>query len=387
MRRMVLWLLGTAGALLGLVIGGGGWVYAGQLLPAPMRDRALDQTATLTQRGTVLLPPDRRACLQRFGLLLEGGSFLVYSGPIIAGSCTDDPDRRMVVERTIEQVVTGEPPLQQTIAARFDEYVVGADPGDVGLAFAEVDVPLRGDLGTAPAWMVEGARPDTVIFVHGRSGTRAESLRLLPAVVDAGYSAMVITHRNDLAGGPTTEDAVGRFGQEEWADLAAAVEVARERGAERIALVGYSQGASIISYLLRNEPPADLAGVVLDSPLLDLGDTLIQQARLRDIPDPLIPPVLLGTRLVAALRAGLWVGDVQHVDALAEVEVPLLLIHGEADDFVPVGPTDDLAGRRQSRGRATTFLRPEGVGHVEGWNADPDGYTAAITGFLAQVLP
>lgn len=386
MRRATLWLLGTAGALLGLVIGGGGWVYAGQLLPAPTRDRALDQTATVTERGTVLLPPDRRACLQRFGLLLEGGAFLIYSGPVVAGGCTGDPDSRMVVERMIEQVVTGEPPVQQTIAARFDEYVVGADPGDVGLAFTEVDVPLRDDLGTAPAWVVEGASPDTVIFVHGRSGTRAESLRLLPAVVEAGYTAMAITHRNDMAGGPTTDDAVGRFGQQEWADLAAAVEVARERGAERIALVGYSQGASVISYLLRNEPPPDLAGVVLDSPLLDLGDTLVQQARLRDIPDPLIPPILLGTRLVADLRAGFDVADVHHVDALVEVEVPLLLIHGEADDFVPVGPTDELAGRRESRGRPTTFVRPEGVGHVEGWNADPDGYTAAVTDFLGEVM-
>ncbi|HUG86650.1 MAG TPA: alpha/beta fold hydrolase [Euzebya sp.] len=391
-RRVAVGMLGTAGALVGLVVVGGGWVYAGQLLPAPMRDRTLDITATLTGRGTVLLPPVRQACAERFGLLLQGGSFLIYSGPIIAGSCADDPESQAVVERTVEAVVEGDPPIGRTIPARFDVYVLDGDPSRVGLAFAEVDVPLEDGLGTAPAWLVEGARPETVIIVHGRSGTRGESLRILPAIVEAGYTAMVITHRNDRDGGPDTDDAVGRFGQDEWPDLRAAIAVARDRGAPRIVLMGFSQGASVISYHLRRagDPGAiteDIAGVVFDSPLLSLRDTLVQQARLRDIPDPMIPPVLLGTGMVARLRAGFDVGDVEHVDALTDLEVPMLLLHGDADDFVPIQPTDDLAEARHAAGRDTTYERIEGAGHVEGYNADAARYTAAITGFLARVMP
>lgn len=388
--RTILWVLGTAGALLGLVAGGGGWVYAGQLLPAPTRDRALDVTATLTGRGTVLITPDRRACLERFGLLLEGGAFLVFSGPVVAGSCDGGRDTPGVVERTIESLSDGQagaPAPDRTIGARFDEYVVGQDPGDVGLDFTEVEIPLGGSLGSAPAWLVEGARSDTVIFVHGRSGTRAEALRVLPSVVEAGYSALVITHRNDNSGGPPTADGVGRFGQQEWPDLRAAVTLASQRGAENIVLLGYSQGASLISYYLRNVGSQGIAGLVFDSPLLSLDSTLRQQARLRDIPDPLIPPILFGTRQVAQLRAGFDIGDVEHVEALSTLEVPLLLIHGDADDFVPIEPTDDLAGARQIRGLDTTYLRIEGAGHVEGWNTDADRYTAAVTDFLTRVTP
>lgn len=387
--RTVLWVLGTAGALLGLVAGGGGWVYAGQLLPAPTRDRTLDVPATLTDRGTVLLPPDRRACLERVGLLVEGGAFLVYAGPVVAGSC-EDPDAPGVVERTIQRLdETGGPvpAPARTVGARFDEYVFRGDPAAVGLAFTEVAVPLGGSLGSAPAWLVEGARPDTVVFVHGRSGTREESLRLLPAVVEAGYTALVISHRNDNAGGPATADAVGRFGQAEWPDLRAAVTFARNRGAGQVVLLGYSQGASVIAYHLRNVGVAGIAGVVFDSPLLSLDATLVQQARLRDIPDPLIPPIVFGTGVVARLRAGFDVGDVAHVEALSSLEVPLLLVHGDADDFVPVGPTDELAGARQSRGLDTAYERIEGAGHVEGWNAAEARYTAAITGFLGRTMP
>jgi uncharacterized protein len=392
-RKLVV-ALGTAGALLGLVVVGGGIVYAGQLLPAPSRDRTLDVTATLTDRGTVLLPPERRACLERFGLLVQGGAFLIYSGPIVGGTCTEDPEARGVVERTIERVVRGDPPADVTLAARFDEYVVDGNPAAVGLPFTVVDVPLGDGLGTAPAWLVEGS-DDWVILVHGRSGTREESLRILPTAAAGGRTAMVITHRNDNAGGPATDDRVGRFGQAEWQDLQAAIDTARARGASRIVLMGFSQGASTIAYLQRaargedgsGAADPDLAGIILDSPLLSLHTTLVQQARLRDIPDPLIPPVLFGTQQVARVRAGFDIGDLEHVETLSTVGVPLLLIHGDEDDFVPIEPTDRLSGARQTRGLDTTYERIEGAGHVEGWNTDSARYTAAVGAFLDRVMP
>ena len=122
---------------------------------------------------------------------------------------------------------------------------------------------------------------DWVILVHGRSATRAEALRLLPTVTESGASALVVTYRNDMAGAPVTFDAVGRFGQTEWVDLQAAVAYARAEGARRIVLAGFSQGGSLISYYLRNAGEAEVDGVILDSPLLSLPDTLVQQARLR----------------------------------------------------------------------------------------------------------
>ncbi len=382
-RRIIGGLLGTAGTLVALVTFGGGWTYSGQLLPAPARDRTLDVSATLTPDGTVLLTPERRACLETFGLLLPDGAFLTYGGPVVAGSCTG-LDGAEPVERTVTEVVQGAPAVGAELPARFDEYTFGTDldPGDVGLTFSEVEVPLEEDLGTAPAWRIDGD-DDWVIMVHGRSGTRAEMLRLLPTVVEGGRSALVITHRNDMAGGPRTTDEVGRFGQTEWRDLRAAVAHARSQGAQRIVLVGFSQGGSVISYLLREEGQEGIDGVILDSPLLSLSSTLTQQARLRDIPDPLIPPILFGTRQLSRLRAGFVIGDVEHVDALSTTTLPMLLIHGDEDDFVPPAPSAELAARRPD---GLTYLSIPGAGHVEGWNTDRELYTAAVRTFLDAVL-
>ncbi|MEE8601191.1 hypothetical protein, partial [Euzebya tangerina] len=253
--RLLIGIAGVTSALLGLVTVGGGLVYSGQLLPAPARDRTLEFQATLTEDGTILLPPDRRACLATFAMLLEGDALVVYGGPVVAGRC--GADQAGMVERTVQRVVMGDPPLGREVGARFDEYAGLADPSDVDVPFTEVEVPIPGevdgDLGigadrVAPAWRVDGtdAPEDWVILVHGRSATRAEALRSLPTVVDSGATALVITYRNDMAGAPETMDAVGRFGQTEWVDLEAAVSYARSEGARRVVLMGFSQGGSLI---------------------------------------------------------------------------------------------------------------------------------------------
>ncbi|CAN5574340.1 hypothetical protein BH24ACT15_BH24ACT15_04880 [soil metagenome] len=116
--------------------------------------------------------------------------------------------------------------------------------------------------------------------------------------------------------------------------------------------MGFSQGASLIAYYLRNtdvRADADrqtVHGVIFDSPLLSLGSTLAQQARRRSIPGPLIPPVLYGTRMVAGLK-------------------------------------DRVAARRPA---GLTYERIPGAGHVEGWNTDPRRYALAVRTFLSRAF-
>lgn len=367
----------AVGGLLGLLTIGGGWVYTSQLLPATARDRTFDITATVNADGTITLPAERRACPERFAILLEGGHFLRYGGAR-EGDCVIAPTAAQTVTREVLEVVEGDPPTGVPLAARFDEYVFLSDPSDAGLEVEEVIVDT--ELGPAEAWFVGGDRRTWVIFVHGRTSTRGETLRLMGPVSSAGYPSLSITYRNDFAGGPEGPDGVSHFGAEEWRDLRSAVTYAREEGAEQVVLVGYSQGASLVSFYLREEGSAHVAGVVLDSPLLDLPETLVLQAQRRNIPGPLIGPILFGTRVLAQLRAGVDVRAVRHVDALAELDVPVLLIHGDADDFVPVGPSDELAARA---GDGLIYERIEGAGHVEGWNTDQQRYVGAVLDFLA----
>ena len=61
--------------------------------------------------------------------------------------------------------------------------------------------------------------------------------------------------------------------------------------------------------------------------------------------------------------------------------VPVLIIHGDADDTVPAATSEAYAAARPD---LVTYLRVPGAGHVEGWTSDQDGYGAALRAFVQR---
>ena len=135
--------------------------------------------------------------------------------------------RRSLTDRT------GIPPAPG-IRTRIKRHTFEGDPHRAfGLAFEDIDVPTP--LGPMPAWMIPGGPGTTgrgtgmwAVVVHGRGGTRAGMLRLVPALHDLGITSLVISYRND-AGAPGP-DGLFHLGDTEWLDLEAAVHEALSRG-------------------------------------------------------------------------------------------------------------------------------------------------------------
>jgi uncharacterized protein len=221
----------------------------------------------------------------------------------------------------------------------------------LGLAFSEVEVD--GPDGVLPAWLVPGAEASDdeadaeasgetdgdgseatgsdhtyAVMVHGRGATREELHRSLRTVHAVGLDALVITVRNDPEA-PADPDGWGRFGDAEWEDLQAAVDhLVDERDADRLVLVGSSQGGSIVlSYLQRGEHTDRVDGVVLTSPIVSMHDTLVLQAQGRGVPDVAIPPLLWSTKLLATLRSGLRFDRLEHAaeDRVDAYDAPMLV--------------------------------------------------------------
>jgi uncharacterized protein len=252
--------------------------------------------------------------------------------------------------------------------------------------FREVSVP--GPLGGYPAWELPGRRGDTwVIAVHGRGCDRRESLRVLPALSDLGLPVLVVTYRNDL-GAPVGPDGLYHLGDSEWADLAAAVDYARGRGARRVVLFGWSMGAAITgAYLDRAPGAAGVAAVLWDSPVLDWRATLHQQARLMRLPSRAATVLVSLVTRIAGARAGI---DFDRFDLLRSPpsrRPPTLLIQGGADSAVPPAPGRALHAASAALGWPMEYLEVPGAEHTAGWNTDPAGYDAAVTGFLRRVVP
>lgn len=262
-------------------------------------------------------------------------------------------------------------------AAWYAWYFDGT-PADVGLAYEDVVVPSpAGDL---PSWYLPGDGGDTwVVAVHGRDGDREEALRALPTLAEAGLPTLVIRYRND--DGVPTSDGLLRLGDAEWQEVEAAMTWARERGAQRFVLVGWSMGGAVVMQVLDRAAEADrVIGVVLDGPVLDWRATLALQAADRGLPAVLASAAGLATEL----RLGLDLDDFDWVARADEVDVPVLIFHGPDDGYVAWEPSRDLAAARPD---VVTFEQVDGAGHTRSWNADPDRYEQALLAFLAAVEP
>ena len=369
-------------ALLALVVFGVGWYFAGQLTDEPSvrpfepDNELLD--VDLTAQTLTLVDEGWAAVDGSWGLQLPGDRHLVLTRQLDRGDGT-------VTWGWFDLV--GRPPPRAGEDVRVDEFVAVGTPGAIGLDFEDVDV--AGPLGPLPAWWVPAADAvGTVVFAHGRGGTREEALRFLPTLVDAGWNVLVPTYRGD-EGAPDWPGGRVRYGTTEWADLAAAVEHAADRRPDDVVVpFGVSMGGSLVAqYLDRAEdtPARDrVVGVVLDSPLLSLDALLDLQADSNGIPAWAEPVLLPFVGLFADLRVtGFDSSALEQTADDGTFDVPTLVFHGSADDFVPVGPSIELASNDDD----VTHVDVAGAGHVRSWNVDARLYAETLSAFLADLAP
>jgi uncharacterized protein len=377
--------------LVGLV--GGGWYYTGQLLPAPPPDDPAYDVEVVACDGC-----DRDATEASITVAATAGDlvelarlgFWTPDGALELGPVTATGDGQVTRPAAL---LDGDWPAAGDVGTAAVETYRGDPTEALGLDHTEVDV--AGPTGVLPAWSVPGdddapaaadAEDAVAILVHGRGATREALHRSLATVHAAGLDAFVITVRNDPEA-PADPDGWGRFGDTEWEDLQAAVDHAVEvEGAERLVLVGSSQGGSIVLSWLRRGDHTDLAvGAVLDSPLVSMHDTLVLQARNRDIPDAVIPPLLWSTKALATARSGMRFHRLEHAadDVVDGYGVPMLVTSATGDTTVPADGSRQLADARPDLVQLETY---EGVEHVRAWNADPDRYATDLERFLDRVL-
>lgn len=193
-----------------------------------------------------------------------------------------------------------------------------------------------------------------------------------------GYSALVITYRNDPEL-PAVDSGEYAFGAEEWQDLEAAVRYAvRGRRAGRALRLQHG-GAIVMSFLERSEEAGRVRAIVLDAPALDLAAIAEDGMHERGVPGVLTGPL----RGVVGWRFEVDWSTYDYLDEAAELRTPLLLFHGAADDVVPVGSSRAFAAAAPP-GLVTYVEFPE-AGHVRGWNVNRERYEQALRDFLTPL--
>ncbi|WP_245950233.1 alpha/beta hydrolase family protein [Saccharothrix carnea] len=356
-----MFLLFTGGLL------GFGWYYSGQLLDPENARPGYRDTVTSSASGTVSLMESRVTVLPgTWGLVWPGGGAKI--GQVTQRS-----------EGTVVRELQGTAPANGT-QVRLETSVWSTDPATAhDLEYTEVRIPT--ELGDAPAWLVPATSSTWVVAVHGRGGTRAEALRVMPALHQLGLPVLAVTYRND-EGAPRSPDGLYHLGDTEWRDVEAAVRYAREHGARNVVLYGWSMGGAIVGQFLgRSAQAGDVAAVVLDAPVVSWTKTLELQSRNRGVPEQLVPVA----ELVSDWRVDLEFSRFDLVASPPAHRPPTLLFHGGADGTVPVQASRDLAAAADRLDWPLRYVEVPAAEHTAAWNVDPESYDRALTDFLDSV--
>ncbi len=205
-----------------------------------------------------------------------------------------------------------------------------------------------------------GERPLTFVVAHGFTGGvhRESSMRVAGWLRAFGDVRSLDFRGHGGSGGGTT---VG--GDGELRDLDAAVRAAREDGADAVVTVGFSMGGGVA---LRQ------AALGVHRPDAVVSVSAVARWYVRETRPMRRVHRLLETasgRLVASRLLGLRLGEpwaqvpVSPLEAAAGVApTPLLLVHGDRDEYFPVEHFRALA---RAAGPAAATLVVPGFGHAE----------------------
>jgi len=218
----------------------------------------------------------------------------------------------------------------------FPDRELYGDPADVGLAFTDLTIPTSDGERLHGWWIPTRARPARahVLFFHGNAGNVSHRLEHAAALTAAGLDVLLVDYRG--YGRSTGRPHEAGLALDAQASLAA-MRTGAAVDPARVVLMGESLGGAVALGLATESPPL---ACVLQSTFTSL----------RDVAREHYPPVL-------SALAGDAYPNLERISRLAS---PVLILHGEADEIVPVSHAHALFAAASEPRRLRIV---EGAGH------------------------
>ena len=172
------------------------------------------------------------------------------------------------------------------------------------------------------------------------------------------------------------------FGVKERWDVLSWVDFALERfGPDtKILLYGISMGASTVLMASELPLPENVKGIVADCPYSSPAKIIASVGRKMRIPAGLAASF---SWVGAKVYGGFDLLEVDPVRAVKKAKVPILLIHGESDGFVPCDMSAEIQRANPSQIYRCTF---PGADHGISFLVDPDRYRKIVVEFCDKTL-
>lgn len=195
---------------------------------------------------------------------------------------------------------------------------------------------------------------------------------------EAGQNTLVIDQRCH----GKSEGHTITFGIKERYDCLSWVQYAVDRFGDEIPifLSGVSMGAATVLMASELELPGNVVGVIADCPYSSPKAIIQKVSKDMGLPPKIMFPFV---RLGAAIFGRCDIVSASAASAVANTKIPILLIHGDDDRFVPYEMSCEIFEQCTGKKRFETFNL---AGHGLSFMVDTEKYTQAVSEFIEQCL-
>jgi len=234
----------------------------------------------------------------------------------------------------------------------------GSTPAAFGLEFRELELHAT-DGVRLHGWFLpakDAGATRAVLVSHGNAGSIEGRIELAQTFLELGWSVLLYDYRGyGKSSGTPDEDGTYRDAEAAYAELTVATGIP----AERLVLYGESLGAAITLELARRHPCAAVISESAFTSLPDIGAGVY----------PFLP-----VRYLSRFHY-------DNLAKVAELGVPLLILHSPTDELVPFAHAERLfaAAREPKR-----LVRTSGGHNDGGFRRDAEG-RAEVARFLGEL--
>lgn len=226
---------------------------------------------------------------------------------------------------------------------------------------------------------VHGAK-GTILCFHGYSSEGAQDFPCLAKFyVEAGYQVLLV----DLRAHGRSEGLYVGFGcLDRWDALSWIQEAVERLGKDSsILLHGISMGGATVLMTSGMKLPSQVKGIISDCGFTSAWEifSLVLHTRYHL---PSFPLMQIADRMAKA-KAGYGLAECSASREVEKAEVPILLIHGDADTFVPCWMSYEIYAHCGSQAH---LMIVKGASHAEAYHKDREGYEKAVLSFLKDVM-
>ena len=219
----------------------------------------------------------------------------------------------------------------------------------------------------------------TILLAHGYRSTMLVDFGLAYAFYHALGMNILVPHQRAHG---ESEGRYITFGVKESEDFLRWIHFHNETfGKHQMILSGMSMGASTVLFLADKELPSNVKCIIADCGFTSPWTILDKVYRsVTHLPSGLS---LWAADLFARVFAGFSLTDKDTRKTLKKARLPVLMVHGLSDDFVPCDMTKQ--GFEACTGEKELLL-VEGAGHGVSFLVDKETYTKRIIAFLEKHL-